>query len=309
MWGDTNSANFEMLESGNDSGIELIYVFDTDKNLTGVVANVACPSQVMEHRNYISADYWGRLKQHLAKKFGRKIFVLGLCSAAGDQCPRDMIRWVNGETPVDDPNIERPDYIERRADPSMFDLSGLNVVGRRLASEVIGVYEELGDNFKDEGLLVHETINLELPLRKVTIAEYNASLDAIERFIDKNRGRRIGFDDNAAMHVYAGTIARYDLQKVINTFEAEIHIVRFGDIAIATNPFELFLDYGNQIRARSKAKQTFLIQLCCDGFGYLPTEKAENGSHYSAYVSSGYTGHVGGDLLVRTTLEKINKMF
>ena len=40
-----------------------------------------------------------------------------------------------------------------------------------------------------------------------------------------------------------------------------------------------------------------------------PTEKAEKGSHYSAYVSSGVTGHVGGDLLVRKTVSEINKMF
>ena len=89
----------------------------------------------------------------------------------------------------------------------------------------------------------------------------------------------------------------------------EIHIVRFGDVAIATNPFELFLNYGNKIRARSKAKQTFLIQLSCGADGYLPTEKAEKGGHYSANVSSGITGHEGGNLLVRSTLEHINKMF
>ncbi|MBE5743504.1 MAG: hypothetical protein E7358_02170 [Clostridiales bacterium] len=309
MWGDTNSANFEMLESGNDSGIELIYIYDTNKNLTGVVANVACPSQVMEHRNLISADYWGQLKLYLDKKFGRKIFVLGLCSAAGDQCPRDMIRWVNGETPVDDPNIERLDYIERRADPSMFDLSGLKVVGRRLANEVIGVYEDLGDDFKDEGILVHETFTLKMPLRRVTKKEYNESVEKIQNFIDKNKGKNINYRDNARLHIYAGNAVRYELQHTTDTYDNEIHIVRFGDIAIATNPYELFLDYGNRIRARSRAKQTILIQLACGSFGYLPTERAENGSHYSAYVSSGYTGHIGGDLLVRETVSRINKKF
>jgi hypothetical protein len=131
----------------------------------------------------------------------------------------------------------------------------------------------------------------------------------IDRFIEKNRGRRINFDDNAAMHVYSGIIARYELQKTVNQFPCEIHIVRFGDVAFATNPFELFLDYGNQIRARSKAKQTFLIQLACGTKGYLPTEKAEKGSHYSAYVSSGFTGSVGGEILVRETLERINNKF
>ena len=98
-------------------------------------------------------------------------------------------------------------------------------------------------------------------------------------------------------------------QQNVNTFTEEIHVIRFDDITIATNPFELFLDYGNQIRARSKAKQTFLIQLACGCGGYLPTEKAEKGSHYSAYVSSGTTGHVGGEILVRETLEKINNKF
>ena len=309
MWGDTNKANFSELEAGNDSGIELIYTYDENKALTGVIANIACPAQVVEHRSYISSDYWGKVKENLRNKFGRDIMVLGLCSAAGDQCPRDMVRWVEPESYIDDPNIKREKVIERRADPSMFDVSGLKLVGKRISNEIISVFEELGDDFKDEGLLVHETIELSLPLRKVTIAEYENAVAQIDKFIEKNRGRRISFDDNAAMHVYAGTIKRYKVQQHVNMVEIEVHIVRFGDVAFATNPFELFLNYGNQIRARSKAKQTFLIQLSCGAAGYLPTEKAEKGGHYSAYVSSGCVGHVGGDILVRETLERINKKF
>ena len=309
MWGETNKANFVELEAGNDSGIELIYTYDENKQLSGVIANIACPAQVVEHRSYISSDYWGKVKENLRAKYGKHIQVLGLCAAAGDQCPRDIIRWVEPETPIDDPNIKRDYLVERRADPSMFDVSGLKLVGKRISNEIISVFEELGDDLKDEGLLVHETFDITLPLRKVTISDYEDALEKLDKFIEKNRGRRISFADNAAMHVYAGTVVRYELQQRVNTFKEEIHVVRFGDIAIATNPFELFLDYGNQIRARSKAKQTFLIQLACGADGYLPTKKAEQGSHYSAYVSSGYTGHIGGDMLVRETLERINKKF
>lgn len=309
MWGDTNSANFTELEAGNDSGIELIYTFDKDKNLNGVIANVACPAQVVEQRSFISSDYWGKVKENLEKHFGKKIFVLGLISAAGDQCPRDMIRWVNPETPIDDPNVKRENYIERRQDPSMYDISGLKVVGKRISNEIISVFEELDDNKIDSSVLQHKTINLSLPLRRVTKAEYNQSIKEINDFIDKNRGKKITFEDNAKLHIYAGNIVRFEKQQTLDLFDIEVHFVKFGDVAFATNPFELFLDYGNQIRARSKAKQTFLIQLSCGVNGYLPTEKAEKGSHYSAYVSSGWTGHEGGDILVRTTLEQINKMF
>ena len=81
-----------------------------------------------------------------------------------------------------------------------------------------------------------------------------------------------------------------------------------GSVAIATNPFELFLDYGNQIKARSLAEQTFLIQLANGCDGYLPTAKAEAGGHYSAFLSSGQVGHVGGEMLVRQTLDQIRDM-
>lgn len=309
MWGDTNLANFTELEAGNDSGVELIYTFDKDKRLNGVIANIACPAQVVEHRSFISSDYWGKVKEYLREKYGEELKVLGLCSAAGDQCPRDLIRWVNPKTPIDDPNIERNDYIERTADPSMFDVSGLKLVGKRIANEISFVYEETPLELKDEGLLIHETVQMELPVRRVTINEYNESQKEINDFISKNKGKSITFEDNARLHIHAGNMARYEFQQKKNTFISEIHFIRFGDIAIATNPFELFLNYGNQIRARSRAKQTFLIQLACGSEGYLPTKKAEKGSHYSAYVSSGITGHEGGALLVRSTLEHINKMF
>ena len=130
----------------------------------------------------------------------------------------------------------------------------------------------------------------------------------LEKFKKEHTGA-LNFRDNARMHIYAGTVARYETQQTVDTVEIEFHVLRLGDIAFATNPYELFLNYGNQIRARSLAKQTFMIQLCCGSYGYLPTEKAEKGSHYSAYVSSGTSGHEGGDLLVRKTLTEINEMW
>jgi len=55
-----------------------------------------------------------------------------------------------------------------------------------------------------------------------------------------------------------------------------------GNIAIATNPFELFVDYGMMIKAHSKAILTFFVQLSCQHSGYFPAERAARGGGYSA---------------------------
>lgn len=307
MWGDTNTASFTRLEGGNDSGIELLFFYDENEKLTGIVANIACPAQVLEHRHFISSDYWGKVKILLREKFGENLFLLGLCSPAGDQCPRDMIRWVNPVLPIDDPNIDRPDYIERDADPSMFEIEGTWKIGKRIAREITDAYEEALTKY-DESPLKHEVLTIDLPLRRVTPKEYEEAVIAMKEYA-KGREGNADFKDNAMMYVHAGAIKRYEIQHTVNIYPIEVHIARLGNVAFATNPFELFLDYGNQIRARSRARQTFLIQLACGTGGYLPTKEAEAGSHYSAYVSSGIAGSEGGDMLVRKSVEEINKMF
>lgn len=308
MWGDTDSANFTELEGGNDSGIELMFTYAADKTLTGVVANVACPAQVLEHRSFISSDYMGKLKGLLRDKYGKHVHLLGIVSPAGDQCPRDLVRWVEPESPIDDPNIERIDPKYRRQDPSMFDVSGCARIARRIVTEIEYALADVTEYIADT-TLEHKNMIVDLPLRRVTPAEHAAAKKVIEDFAKEIGNGTINFADNARMHVHAGTVARFEVQKTVETVPVEIHVLRLGDLAFATNPFELFLNYGNQIRARSKAAQTFLVQLCCGSQGYLPTKKAEQGSHYSAYVSSGSVGHIGGELLVRKTLAEINSMF
>ncbi len=88
---------------------------------------------------------------------------------------------------------------------------------------------------------------------------------------------------------------------------AEIHIIRLGDIALATNPFELFIDYGNLIKARSRAIITFIVEMSCQHSGYLPTERAVKGGGYSA--DKYLVGPEGGTVLVDKTVKLINEMW
>ena len=315
MWGETNTACFDSVEGGEDTGVEMMYVFNAEGELTGVVVNPACPAQCVQHRLFVSPDYWGEAKTLIRKRLGEHVFMLPLCSPAGDQCPVDLVRWVEPYSDVNDPNILRTHSVKRKADPSMFDLEGMRKAGKRVANEVVEVYGEVGDGIKAGTEAIqrdvpfeHIVYDMQLPLRRATMAEYNKACRGVKEYLAEHPGD-VNFYDAAKMQVDLGVISRYKLQEIMNIVPIESHILRLGTVAIATNPFELFLKYGNQIRVRSKAEQTFLIQLCNGAEGYLPTEKAEKGGHYSAFISSGQVGHVGGEQYVRETLQEIQKLF
>jgi sugar phosphate isomerase/epimerase len=87
----------------------------------------------------------------------------------------------------------------------------------------------------------------------------------------------------------------------------EFHVLRIGDVALATNPFELYLDYATRIEARSRAVLTMLVQLSCSNIGYLPTAKAVKGGGYSA--DKFVVGPEGGQVLVEETVRQINALF
>jgi hypothetical protein len=103
---------------------------------------------------------------------------------------------------------------------------------------------------------------------------------------------------------------RYEKQKSgeAKPYQMELHVLRLGDVAIATNPFELFTDYGLRMKARSPSIQTFVVQLTGPGT-YLPTARAERGGGYSAIIESTQVGHEGGQVLVDETLGLIHSFW
>jgi hypothetical protein len=98
---------------------------------------------------------------------------------------------------------------------------------------------------------------------------------------------------------------RYELERSQPKLPVEIHVLRLGDIVMATNPFELYVDFGTRIKVRSPAVQTFLVQLAGNGT-YIPTSRAVVGGAYGTECSSNLVGPEGGQDLVEKTVEMIN---
>jgi hypothetical protein len=172
-------------------------------------------------------------------------------------------------------------------------------------------YETVTNDRHAEVQFVHKVATLSLPMRLVTEKEYAFSKAERDKY-----SAQIAADPKAADRVLAyvtwndDVVKRFEKQRTDAhpKTEVEVHVLRLGDVAICSNEFELFTDYGIRIQARSKALQTFVIQLAGDG-PYLATEKAIKGGGYSAIVQSISTGPEGGQILVDRTVELINSLW
>jgi hypothetical protein len=291
MYGPTNVPEFRGLEGYEDHDIPTLFVWDASDELIGMAINVACPSQEVESGSAINADFWHPVREALRDQYGDQVCVLGWTGASGDQSPHLMYRKAAEER-------------MRR----LRGLSRLDEIARRIVRAVGEVYEVVKDDRHTDVPLVHKVETLQLPMRLVIESEYAEAKAAVEQ-----AAAQIEQDPKAADRVfrrmkwYEATVDRFERQKSDPrpTFEMELHVLRIGDAVVCTNPFELFTDYGVRIKGRSRAEQTFVIQLVGPGT-YLPTERAVRGGHYSAVVHSSHVGPEGGQVLVDRTVELID---
>ena len=108
------------------------------------------------------------------------------------------------------------------------------------------------------------------------------------------------------MQWYRGVAQRARRHPEDATAPAELHVIRLGEIALATNPFEYYLDFGVYIKARSPATQTFLVQLAGAGT-YVPTRRSVAGGGYGSVPASNPVGPAGGRQFAERTVEILGR--
>ena len=300
MYGNTNQGDFRGMEGMEDYDIGSIFFLDENDKPLAIAVNVACPSQVVEGRHKINADYWHPVRETLAKRFGENLVVLGWCSAAGDIAPRPAYRKAA---------IERMNSLRK--------LDEMQEIARKIDRAVADTWETVRTTAAADVVLAHRVETLQLPMRKVMEEDYvqaKAEYEKIAAALKADPNKAPAEVDWMAGGWHGGVIQRYEAQQKDPDVRcpATIHVIRLGDAAIFTNQFELFTDFGVQMKARSPAVQTFLVQLVGDSLvvgSYLPTEKAVRGGSYSAIIQSTPVGPEGGQVLVEETLKLANELF
>ncbi len=286
MYGPTNKPEFRGIEGYEDHDIDVLCFWDAQKKPVAMAIDVACPAQEVEGRRAVNADFWHETRQLLRKRYGPDMGVLGWCGASGDQSPHLMFN--------------------RAAEARMLQLRGLTrleEIARRIDLAVDEANSVAQRDIRTDVKLVHLVRTFKLPTWKVTEKQYAAAKAEVERLAkDPANHRKMRWQEKVT--------DRYEQQQEGDLYERQFHVIRLGDVAICTNPFELYTDYGIQIKARSKAVQTFVIQLTGERSGtYLPTARAVKGGSYSAIAPSCLVGPEGGQALVDQTVEAINSLW
>jgi len=319
MYGSTERPDFSHVEGYEDHSVNLLYTWNADRKLTGVVVNVAVPSQA-GGGSRVSADFWHETRNELRSRLGEGLFVLPQCSAAGDQSPSVLV--------------------DKKAEARMQRLTGRSRRGQiavRIADAVTSVLVVAEKNIDWNPVFAHRVEQVELSRRRLSEEDMKTprrtphrpqleTVDqAFERLREEYRTMRSEIEAHLELKQKRGwfngitavywrmrrasrVLDRFELQKTQPTMPVEVHLIRLGDMAIVTNRFELYLDFGTRIKARSKAVQTFVVQLAGQA-SYLPTERSVAGGAYGAVPESTEVGLEGGRELVERTLELIDSLW
>lgn len=302
-------ASFRHIEGYEDHSLNLMATYDGSGELTGLIVNIPCTAQEGEHGFQIAADFWHEARALLRQRFGAGIFILPQVSAAGDLTSH--LIW------------------GKEAHERMLKLRGqtaFEFIAEQIADAIGDILPYIKGDVHRESILVHHSAIVDLPANKLTQSDVDNALADAEKWRASYEEELAKLEADPSIKTknprwyVAATQAyrrmqwllrvkdRFEQQNADSTLPAEIHVVRLGDIAFATNPYELYLDFGIRIKVLSPAVQTFLVQLSGSGT-YVPSHRSVLGGGYGSVPSSNPVGPNGGDRIVEYTTEQLTRLF
>lgn len=314
--GNTNDPEFSHYEAGADHTLNLMFTFDEQEKLTGIVVNIPCPSQTGEHFWKMSADYWTDIRQMVAKEYGEEVFVLPQCAAAGDLGPRI---YHYKEAQKRRMELKYGLSYDARQDFAYNKIIGERMdIGERVLDGIREVYAWARKDIQTDIPVRHECRTIEVERRLITEEERDICAENYKNMSENPPNleglegaayRKEVTDFNSIVDRNKQVLERYEDQKECKTVSTIVHTTRIGDIAFATNRFEMYMDFMHRIQARSPFIQTFVIQLAGDeGANYISTERGYRNKGYGSTLFDNKITYEGGQQLVNVTLDMLENI-
>ncbi len=268
-------ADFDRVEGPRDGQVGVLFARRPDGSIKAVVTSFSTHPNSMEGESFYSADLVGATRNFLRQNLGEDVGVVYLTGAAGDTAPSKLDDNKNGEMPW------RGEEGWKR--------SGL-YLGSEILKTIAGTIKPMPDPLLR---LEQESVPIAIrPWPNLTWMSNDTLSDAFQDFYSLEKER------------WPEVIRKESPMKV------RINVLRIGDASICTNPGELFVDYGLQIKKSSPSNITLISELTDGNVGYVPTEEAfRHGGYETMPAESSLLDEPAGGIIVQTTLNLLNKAF
>jgi hypothetical protein len=280
MYGESSRPDFTGLEGPDDPSHAVLYAVDEAGDYVAILHNNSCHATTMEGDNFASADFPGEARRQVRSALDQpRLPVLYLQGASGDTSPWNMLHT-----------------------PHRYD-------GNRRAREIGALLG--GETLR----LLHEAEEINTPVLRTSaeIFPLEVRLPSEEELAHAREVQARG-EEAAGRWDYVlavdGVLPLWEEFHEHPLDELPLHAVRIGDLALISNPCELYCQFGLDLKRRSPAAVTMVAQLTNDSVGYCPTIPAIMGGGYSGMpILWTRLEPYAGYKLVETSLRMLNELW
>jgi hypothetical protein len=242
-----------------DPQITFLSVKSVDGRPIALLANYSLHYVGTRQQGVISADYFGVFADRIQQLFG------------ADRNDPPFVGILTNGTSGDINNIDWLNKSQKRFAP----YEKMRQVADLVAKAVYEEHKKI--NFRDCVKLDAIQNELTLSVRKPT----NKQIAYAQKILEKP-------DDAKPYHKHEKVYARRTFQ--MQDTPAEVSVVlqtfRIGDLGICAIPFEVFVEIGLEIKAKSPFGQTFTISHANGTYGYLPTVAQHELGGYETWLGT-----------------------
>ena len=231
-----------------------------------------------------SADYFGEFARVMPYRIG------------GSNPSDDLVCMITNGTSGDINNLP---FKLQRAPRAPFEQ--IHIVANKTADAAWRAVKKIEDYHADPIVATRQR-EVELTYRQPSEAEISRAMDLL-KLTSKERN---------AIHKRANSVANrtieYSAPEFFRTEKVIIQAIRIGDQSIVSLPFEVLVEIGLDIKAKSPFNQTMIIELANGGYGYLPNPKQHKLGGYETWLGTCRFEKDSSEILTRHLLAMLQEL-
>jgi len=229
---------------------------------------------------HVSADYFAVFSRRIAELLER-----------GNEGPPFVAMLSNGTSG----NINNINF--RGGQKRLPSYGRMELVANQVAAEVFRAMQ---------GIEYHDSVPLEIVQRELTLATRRPTGKLVswaKEVLSRPEGSP---SKHPRERIYAErTLQMNDMPERI---DVPLQALRIGDLAIATIPFEAFVEIGLELKEKSPFPETFVVSLANGSYGYLPTVEHHELGGYETWLGTNKVEVRTAPKVVEALLEMLRRL-